>query len=83
MYGTITCNTAYKLRLYFIYIFRYAYLFLAITPYCRSMVIAAIVLLPLLGSTWVIGLFAVNEDTTIFACIFAVLNSLQVAIILC
>ncbi|XP_065914251.1 adhesion G protein-coupled receptor L3-like [Dysidea avara] len=43
----------------------------------KSMVIAAIVLLPLLGSTWVIGLFAVNEDTTIFACIFAVLNSLQ------
>jgi len=44
----------------------------------RSLIIAAIVMLPILGSTWVIGLFAVNEETTTFAWIFTVLNSLQV-----
>lgn len=40
--------------------------------------ISAGTLMPLLGVTWVIGLFAVNEDTIVFAWIFAVLNSLQV-----
>ncbi|XP_065913065.1 hemicentin-1-like isoform X2 [Dysidea avara] len=43
----------------------------------KSLVIAAVVMLPLLGATWVIGLFAVNEETTIFAWIFTILNSLQ------
>ena len=45
---------------------------------------AAIILLPLLGMTWIIGLFAVNNETQVFAWIFAILNSLQVInIILC
>ena len=39
---------------------------------------AVIVLLPLLGLTWIIGILAVNNDTQVFAWIFAVLNSLQV-----
>ena len=34
--------------------------------------------MPILGVTWIIGLFAVNEHTIVFAWIFAVLNSLQV-----
>ena len=38
----------------------------------------AVVLLPLLGVTWVFGLLAVNEDLIVFAWIFAILNSLQV-----
>jgi hypothetical protein len=37
-----------------------------------------IILLPLLGSTWIIGIFAVNEHTTVFEWIFVILNSLQV-----
>ena len=39
---------------------------------------AVIILLPLLGVTWIIGILAVNEDTEVFAWIFAILNSLQV-----
>lgn len=34
-------------------------------------------LLPLLGCTWILGLFAVDENTTLFLFIFALLNSLQ------
>jgi len=34
--------------------------------------------LPLLGVTWIIGIFAVNDDTVVFAWIFTILNSLQV-----
>jgi hypothetical protein len=32
----------------------------------------------MLGLTWVLGLFAVNRNTSVFAWIFAVINSLQV-----
>ena len=39
---------------------------------------AMIILLPLLGLTWIIGIFYVNKETQVFAWIFAVLNSLQV-----
>ena len=39
---------------------------------------ATIVLLPLLGLTWLIGIISVNNDTTAFAWIFTILNSLQV-----
>ncbi|CAI8057672.1 Latrophilin-like protein LAT-2 [Geodia barretti] len=38
---------------------------------------SAIVLLPLLGITWIIGVFAVEQNTTVFAWIFTILNSLQ------
>jgi len=41
---------------------------------------AAIIIVPLLGVTWVVGTFAVNENTVVFAWIFTVLNSLQVVI---
>ena len=39
---------------------------------------ATIVLLPLLGLTWLIGIISVNNDTIAFAWIFTILNSLQV-----
>ena len=35
-------------------------------------------LLPVLGLTWIIGIIAVNNETQVFAWIFAILNSLQV-----
>ena len=37
-----------------------------------------VVLLPLLGLTWVFGLLSVTRATSFFAWIFTVLNSLQV-----
>ena len=44
----------------------------------RTVIISAAALMPVLGVTWIIGLFAVNEHTEVFAWIFTVLNSLQV-----
>ena len=46
----------------------------------RGLLKAAIILLPLLGMTWIIGIFAVNNETQVFAWIFAILNSLQVGV---
>ena len=45
----------------------------------RASAKAAVILLPVFGLTWVFGLLAVNEDTVVFAWIFTVINSLQVA----
>ena len=36
------------------------------------------VLLPLLGLTWVFGIMAISKDTIAFQYLFALLNSLQV-----
>ena len=44
----------------------------------RSAVKGSVVLLPLLGVTWVLGLFAVNANTTVFSWLFTIINSLQV-----
>jgi len=46
----------------------------------RDLLKAIVVLLPLLGLTWIIGILAVNDDTVVFAWIFAILNSLQVPV---
>lgn len=50
-------------------------------PHCRQLFMATIVLLPLLGLTWVFGLLSVNRSTTFFAWIFTFLNSFQVSIL--
>lgn len=44
----------------------------------RAGVKGMIVLLPLLGLTWVFGIMAINKDTIVFQYLFAILNSLQV-----
>ena len=44
----------------------------------RTVLKATLVLLPLLGITWVFGILAVNEESVAFAWIFTILNSLQV-----
>ena len=49
-----------------------------LTSHYRDLLKATVVLLPLLGLTWIIGIIAVNNETQAFAWIFAVLNSLQV-----
>ena len=46
----------------------------------RTMMKAAVVLLPLLGLTWIFGLLAVNEHLSVFIWLFTVLNSLQVSL---
>ncbi|XP_065915266.1 uncharacterized protein [Dysidea avara] len=43
----------------------------------KSLIKATIVLLPLFGTTWIVGLFAVNKHTTVFAYIFTFLNVFQ------
>ncbi|XP_065910282.1 uncharacterized protein [Dysidea avara] len=43
----------------------------------KALVKASIILLPILGLTWLFGILAVNEDTVVFAWIFTILNSLQ------
>ncbi|XP_077870146.1 adhesion G protein-coupled receptor L2-like [Saccoglossus kowalevskii] len=45
--------------------------------YIRTAVRSALFLLPILGITWVFGLFAVNEHAIVFQYLFAVFNSLQ------
>ena len=45
----------------------------------RTLLKAAVIILPILGCTWVFGLLAINEDTIAFAWIFTILNSLQVS----
>ena len=45
-----------------------------------SVVKASVILLPLLGLTWVTGLFAINENTAVFAWLFTLFNSLQVIV---
>ena len=42
-----------------------------------TLMTATVVLLPLLGLTWVFGLLAVNQNTTVFAWLFTIFNSLQ------
>ena len=49
-----------------------------VTLFSRTAVKSTIILLPLLGITWLFGSLAVNENTTVFAWLFTVCNSLQV-----
>ena len=45
----------------------------------RILLKATVILLPLLGITWVFGILAVNQESSVFAWIFTILNSLQVS----
>ena len=49
----------------------------------RTILKATVILLPLLGITWVFGILAVNQESSVFAWIFIILNSLQVSLFLC
>lgn len=49
----------------------------------RSIIKGTLILLPLLGLTWLFGLLTVNENTTVFAWIFTILNSFQVHMHVC
>lgn len=44
----------------------------------RALLIATLVLLPLLGLTWAFGVLTFNADSTAFAWLFTIFNSLQV-----
>lgn len=45
---------------------------------CRMALKGLVILLPLLGLTWMFGLMSVNSDTIVFQYLFAIFNSLQV-----
>jgi G protein-coupled receptor 133 len=47
----------------------------------KKLVKAFVVILPLLGFTWIVGLLSVNEGSVVFAFFFVILNSLQGAAI--
>ena len=47
----------------------------------RSLIRNIIVILPILGLTWVFGVIAINSDLVAFQFIFAIANSLQVRFI--
>ena len=44
----------------------------------RTILKAAVILLPLLGLTWLFGLLTLNDNATVFAWLFTIFNSLQV-----
>ena len=50
--------------------------------YNRTLIKAAVVLLPLLGLTWIFGLLAVNVHLSVFTWLFTILNSLQVSLLI-
>lgn len=49
-----------------------------ISPAYSTLLKASVIILPLLGLTWVIGLLAVSPYATVFAWIFLFLNAFQV-----
>lgn len=48
------------------------------SSFFRTTARVSLVLLPLLGISWVFGVFAVNDDTVVFQYIFTISNSIQV-----
>jgi len=44
----------------------------------RSTLKATVILLPLLGLTWVFGILTIDRNTTVFAWLFTICNSTQV-----
>ena len=44
----------------------------------RTILRATVILLPLLGLTWLFGLLTLNKNATVFAWLFTIFNSLQV-----
>ena len=47
-------------------------------PIIRSTFKATVILLPLLGLTWVFGVLAIDTNTSVFAWLFTICNSTQV-----
>ena len=46
----------------------------------RSTLKATVILLPVLGLTWVFGVLTMDHNTTVFAWLFTIFNSLQVCV---
>lgn len=46
----------------------------------RATLKAILILLPLLGLTWVFGILTIDRNTTVFAWLFTILNSTQVCV---
>ena len=56
------------------FILRFMFILLII----RSTLKATVILLPLLGLTWVFGVLTIDRNTTVFAWLFTICNSTQV-----
>ena len=74
--GRLTFNLLSSARL--IHSYRYI-IIIMISLYCRALLLDTFVLLPLLGLTWVFGILTVNANSTVFAWLFIIFNSLQVS----
>ena len=48
-----------------------------ITLIYRTSIRGVLILTPLLGTTWILGLFAIGDATEVFQYLFVILNSLQ------
>ena len=73
--GRLTFNLLSSAPL--IHSYRYI-IIIMISLYCRALLLATFVLLPLLGLTWEFGILTVNANSTVFAWLFTIFNSLQV-----
>lgn len=54
---------------------------MSFTPFIhvfRTILRATLILLPLLGITWLFGILTLNRNATVFAWLFTIFNSLQV-----
>ena len=61
-----------------IYVYTSYYQVMFILPIIRSTLKATVILLPLLGLTWVFGVLTIDHNTTVFAWLFTICNSTQV-----
>ena len=66
---------AMSVTMIYLWIVLYLCLYFAYRPILK----ATVILLPLLGLTWLFGLFTLNQNATVFAWLFTIFNSLQVA----
>ena len=46
----------------------------------RATLKATVILLPVLGLTWVFGVLTIDRNTTVFAWLFTIFNSIQVCV---
>ena len=47
----------------------------------RAGIRSLLILMPVMGITWIFGIFAVNKETVVFQYFFAIFNSIQVKLI--
>ena len=62
----------------------YKVIMIILQTFCRRATFkATVILLPLLGLTWVFGILTIDRNTTVFAWLFTICNSIQVCVQCC